>query len=298
MFPDNVDSIEKWVLLPETVKQAKELLKQLKIDASPHLFLSAFIVSSDPKGFEKELYYSALKVTHSCKINSIEKKLIEDYIQLFKLWSQKDKETTTDELIKSYHQLTVMQMNTPNKTFKETLQDKKEELKQMIYGVSGRAGITKMLQIAPVVIDSSIAEKAYWDVLKEEIAESPPKLVMLSKLLDQIKTNLLAIIPEKTHLHKAFQEEFDLTIFKQLVEVNHLDATYIGNLCLYLISTIQKLQSASEDKDTTEWQEQVQLYFNGHQQQTLAEFLSNFFKKVIQKVGTIQLKFEIGRAHV
>lgn len=255
----------------------------------PRLFLACFIVSSDPNGFEKELYYSALKVSQACKNDSLEKKkLIEEFIELFKIWSKKDKENTTEELIKSYHQLTVMQMNTPDEELKKTLQGKKEELKQMIYGVSGRTGITQLLQTKPIVMDSSIAEKAYWDVLKEEIAESPPKLVMLSKLLDQIKTNIIAIIPEKTYLHNAFKEEFDLTIFQQLVESNHLDASYIGKLCLYLVATIQKLQSASEDKDTKEWQKYVESYFDGKQKETLGDFLSTFFKKIIKKVGTIQ----------
>ena len=289
MYPPSNQSIEKWALDQNTLTEAQHFLNKLQINVSPRIFLSAFMVTTDPNNFDKDLYYAALKVSQACKIDSPDKKaLIEDYAQLFKIWSTKDKASTTQELIKSYHQLTVMQMNTSDEKTKQTLEEKKEELKQMIYSVSGRAGITQLLQTKPIVMDASIAETAYWDVLKEEIEESPPKLVMLSKLLHQIKDNILAIIPDKTHLKKTFEEEFDLTIFKQLVDSNHLDAKYIGSLCLYLITTIQKLQSASEDKDTQEWNQQTQSYFKGQINQPQSEFLTKFFQKVIQKVGLIQ----------
>lgn len=42
MFPDNVESIEKWVLLPNTVNKAKEFLEELKINASPPFIFSLF----------------------------------------------------------------------------------------------------------------------------------------------------------------------------------------------------------------------------------------------------------------
>ena len=59
-------------------------------------------------------------------------------------------------------------------------------------------------------------------------------------------------------------------------------------MCLYLITTIQKLQSASEDKDTQEWNQHTQSYFKGEINQPQSEFLTKFFQKVIQKVGLIQ----------
>ena len=289
MYPPSNESIEKWAVNQNTLIKAKDFLNKLELKVSPKIFLSAFIVSSDPNNFDNELYYAALKVNQACRIDSPDKKkLIEDFSKLFKIWSSKDKASTTMELIKSYHQLTVMQMNNSDETIKQNLQEKKEEIKQMIFGISGRDGIIQLLQTKPVVMDSSIAEKAYWDVLKEEIAENPPKLVMLSKLLKQVKENILAIIPENTYLKSAFEEEFDLTIFQQLVDSNNLDAKYIGNLCLYLIDTIQKLQSASEDQDSLKWKEYTQSYFNGNVKESLADFLSVFFKKVIKKVGTIQ----------
>ena len=81
---------------------------------------------------------------------------------------------------------------------------------------------------------------------------------------------------------------FSLEIFQQLVDNNVLDHSYIGKLSLYLITTIQKLQSPSEDADSKQWYQETLNYFDAKIEKPLDEFLIYHLKKVIQKVALIQ----------
>ena len=75
-----------------------------------------------------------------------------------------------------------------------------------------------------------------------------------------------------------------------MAEKNVLDREELVKIINYIINLILKLESPSEDNDTLQWKDEVNLNFK--KQKPLHLIISNFFKKTFEKLEIIKKQID------
>lgn len=99
-------------------------------------------------------------------------------------------------------------------------------------------------------------QKAFWDILSEQLAESPPNYKQAISVIQEIKENLLSLLlPQHTQLKNEITEILDLDLIKQKAENGIFDfqryAQYVLSVCSRLCcpardEMIRKLTQTSD----------------------------------------------------
>ncbi|CAG9823180.1 unnamed protein product [Phaedon cochleariae] len=102
--------------------------------------------------------------------------------------------------------------------------------------------------------------KAFWDVLRTQLAEEPPNYTQALNLLEEIREGLFSVLlPQHTRIKQQISEILDTDLIKQQAEKGTLDfknyATYVvsvmGKLCAPVRDDrIQELSETSDVIDT------------------------------------------------
>ncbi|KAJ8976026.1 hypothetical protein NQ317_003567 [Molorchus minor] len=88
--------------------------------------------------------------------------------------------------------------------------------------------------------------KAFWDVLREQLAEDPPNYTQALNLLEQIKQGLFALLlPQHTRIKQQISEILDTELIKQQAEKGILDFKHYAQ---YVISVMSKLCAPVRDE--------------------------------------------------
>ncbi|CAG9762308.1 unnamed protein product [Ceutorhynchus assimilis] len=88
--------------------------------------------------------------------------------------------------------------------------------------------------------------KAFWDVLREELAEDPPCYNQAFVLLEEIKQGLFdLLLPQHTKIKQQISEVLDIPLIKQQAEKGILDFNYYAN---YIISFMAKMCAQVRDE--------------------------------------------------
>lgn len=88
--------------------------------------------------------------------------------------------------------------------------------------------------------------KAFWDVLREELASEPPSYNQAFILLEEIKQSLFdLLLPQHTKIKQQISEVLDIPLIKQKAEKGILDFKYYAN---YVISIMAKMCAQVRDE--------------------------------------------------
>ncbi|EFA01622.1 T-complex protein 11-like protein 1 [Tribolium castaneum] len=92
--------------------------------------------------------------------------------------------------------------------------------------------------------------KAFWDLLRNELAEDPPNYTQALVLLEDIKKGLFAVLlPQHTKIKQQISEILDSELIKQQAENGALD---FGHYAHYVISVMAKLCAPVRDEKIKE----------------------------------------------
>nr|CAG4639974.1 EOG090X04Z9 [Daphnia pulex]SVE84834.1 EOG090X04Z9 [Daphnia pulex] len=95
-----------------------------------------------------------------------------------------------------------------------------------------------------------IAHKAFWDLLKEEFEEDPPKYDRALTLLEEIKEWLLSLLlPHQTRTQQEIKDKLDTDLIRQQIEAETLD---LHSYSQYIISLMAKLCAPGRDEKIRE----------------------------------------------
>ncbi|XP_076273545.1 T-complex protein 11-like protein 1 isoform X2 [Rhynchophorus ferrugineus] len=87
--------------------------------------------------------------------------------------------------------------------------------------------------------------KAFWDVLKEQLAEDPPNYNQAFVLLEEIKQCLFdLLLPQHTKIRQQISEVLDIDLIRQQAEKGILDFSYYAQ---YVISIMAKMCAQVRD---------------------------------------------------
>ena len=91
-------------------------------------------------------------------------------------------------------------------------------------------------------IQNAIIEKLkliFWDDLQDDIKEE--KYDKLLKVLNDIKTRICDLIPNRKDLHKNISDTIDTELIKQMIKHNAIDNNYIFNIIQFIITQLKNL---------------------------------------------------------
>jgi hypothetical protein len=132
----------------------------------------------------------------------------------------------------------------------------------------------------------NIFEKAYWDILINELNSNPKKYTQLIKILNEIRDLFCSLVPSRKDLHKEFYENIDTELIKQMVENNALDNSTVFNIVNYIINLVTTLQPPDMDKETLIWKQKIYKSFEEGFEYHV--FLPKFFKTTFDKIDLIK----------
>ena len=87
-------------------------------------------------------------------------------------------------------------------------------------------------------------KKAFFDLLKEDLDQDPPKTERIQVLLQEIVDGLCKFVPSKKEIHKKI---------KQDILCDEISPDTMSQIIMNLINWIEKFQSMYDDRITNEW---------------------------------------------
>jgi hypothetical protein len=97
--------------------------------------------------------------------------------------------------------------------------------------------------------------KAFWDLLRSDLEQDPPKTDHLLSLLEEIKHRVNRLTPNNKRLHEEMDECLDLDYFRQLFQHRVFTMEYLAGAVNFLISErLKKMVAPVDDAEISEWQ--------------------------------------------
>lgn len=93
-------------------------------------------------------------------------------------------------------------------------------------------------------------KRAFFDLLEEKVASTPPDFEWLTRLYGEIKSKLISLLREGSGLRKEIEESMDCEFFHQLISNNVFDPEDFYKLIHYVFEKCKQLQSPARDMET------------------------------------------------
>ncbi len=90
-------------------------------------------------------------------------------------------------------------------------------------------------------------KKAFFDLLKQKVAENPPDYDWITKLYTEIQFKLKKLLKPTNPLYKEIEEHMDIQLFDQMIRNNAFNGVDFYNLINYVFELIKKLGSPARD---------------------------------------------------
>ena len=101
-------------------------------------------------------------------------------------------------------------------------------------------------------------KQAFFDIIDKNINSKTPDYEWISKLYEEIKFSLLSFLPNKKGIvYKQLDSEFDVDLFRQMIENDVFNHDSMLKLINNTFSWILKLEAPSRDDDTIEAKNRV-----------------------------------------
>jgi len=185
-----------------------------------------------------------------------------------KYFNDNQKEITTDDIKETQELL--------NGEITGKLEDIEHRLK-IINGVKQAEDIkTALTANAETIHDDSILKivrKAFWDIFTEEIEKNDYSRLYV--ILDEIKSRLKTLIPNRHDIHIELDQNIDVELYKQMITNGAFETADFMKLIEYLISQIKQYIAPVHDTEIDLWV--VNLYENIGD--VYSKTLPSFFEK-------------------
>jgi hypothetical protein len=99
--------------------------------------------------------------------------------------------------------------------------------------------------------------KAFFDVLKERVAEEPPDYDWLIRLYTEIRDKLCKIVKKDSSMWRDMNEKLDPEFFEQLIRNKVFDGNSMHGLILFTFEKCLELGSPARDEATKKDRDEV-----------------------------------------
>ncbi len=154
-----------------------------------------------------------------------------------------------------------------------------------------------------------IAERAFWDILREDLCAEPPSYQRVFRLLEETRERLIGILltpemkadytkitPRRCALINDINETIDVTFIQQQSDHDAFDPQQVVNIILFIIGKIQQLQSPDQDTATELWKQSIIELVKVDAK--YSDVIPDVFKIVNQKLDLIEEQLRLLRERV
>ena len=100
-------------------------------------------------------------------------------------------------------------------------------------------------------------QKAFYDIIDETIASNSPDYEWIVNLYAEIKQRLIRYVKKDSKTHKLIDEQFDISLFKQMIENDVFNYESLFKLINTTFYWIETLQAPARDQSTKDAKERV-----------------------------------------
>lgn len=125
-------------------------------------------------------------------------------------------------------------------------------------------------------------KKAYWDKLSEDMRNKEHEF--LGKILDEIQTETMKMVPNNHKFHEEFKQQFDVDFIKSMVSNNALDGELFMKYANYLVDTMKSLQAQAKTQETQERWEKICQSFTAEESNTWDKIVPNTLRFVLELI--------------
>jgi len=222
----------------------------------------------------------------------------------FQAFKSKDKEDLLVVLLQSYFELneTFKLLNTKveNNTASEqeiawhtVIPHQMGKVMEKILKLEPTNGMERIQNYVPPLADIEsaqgvmrIAQKAYMDVLIEQLSTEPRNYTMFYKCVDEIRERLKQLTPSRQDIQTELNDCVDTSFIKQMIDNNAYTLEEFHKLVFYIIYRIEIIQAPSEDEDTNQWKDMISQTITTPYE--FPQFSANFLLKCFEKIENIE----------
>ena len=133
-------------------------------------------------------------------------------------------------------------------------------------------------------------KKAFFDLLKEKVAQNPPDYDWITKLYSEIQVKLKKLLKITSPLRKEIEECMDVELFDQMIRNNAFSGEDFYKLINYVFDLIKKLGSPARDKNIDDKKQEIlDIMMNGG---TFADIVPIFIKNANDTIDLIYIDIE------
>jgi hypothetical protein len=153
--------------------------------------------------------------------------------------------------------------------------------------INGDCGVKYLESLVPVFIDPTFTESikelvhtVFWDALKSDLSEEPPKYDKLISLMKELKIYLMGCVPNRYDIHEEIYKTIDIELWEQMLKHGAHNADDIVNLTNYVYQKIEEWSAKQEISNLKLFREELdkQLNLISQNEITLASYVTYFLK--------------------
>ena len=192
--------------------------------------------------------------------------LVKDYEVAYTTWKPADKAVLLEEMCRLYWEYElVFRLNEANMTTEEVAMyaaQKDARQRTLINAMKSIDDLKAFSSFAPpVVFESSTVDQirrtlalAFWDMVRDDIRQSPPIMDRVFSVFSDIRKHLLTIVKNDTHrIIDEFDDILDPGFVSQLYSSGTLGNDFWIQRCNFLIRTLGSLDSAHMETVPADW---------------------------------------------
>ena len=130
-------------------------------------------------------------------------------------------------------------------------------------------------------------EKAFWDLITQDLKNEPQSFTHLIILITEIKTRLQQLTPHNTKLQIEIEEALDPEFLRTLFENKALDPNHFFRLIHFLLFKLKQYSSPSRDSMLEIFTNET-LYKLNSSTIVYSDFMPWFFKEVYKHIHYIE----------
>jgi len=218
------------------------------------------------------------------------------YIEKYTTWATLDKRQLNTSLIHAHSELSNTQKFLNDNRKENTSDDIKQSQDQLDEEITGKLedienrlrvinGVKKAEDIKAALTandetiqDDSIfkiAKKAFWDIFTEEIERNDYSRLFI--ILDEIKTRLKALTPNRQDIHTDIDQNIDIDLYKQMISNGAFETEDFMKLIEYLVTKIKQYIAPVHDTEIGHWVTKLYENIGDKYSKTLPAFFEEYY---------------------
>ena len=295
------DELMVLIMDKKTIELAKEFINLLGIKLKTKYFLATYMIIRFPNdifankydSLEKDLIEKATKLLLEIYniINDSDpsnlQQIANEYIITYDDWKKHDAIKLTHMLSNSSIELekTKEYINNTNSFETDDKIQYNTEIEKLQMQLNHYISIINNSPIVDVRNIYTMVENAFWNKLKEELIQEPPKLDQIFILLKEIKMRMKSFSNEQ-----ELDQYIDIPYIEQQIKNNIFQIEDTINIMVFVISRLESINKPIDQNLINELKIQINEMI--HEKEKYSEILPIFFKNIMKKIDCIEFEKE------